>query len=245
MEFIPCAPMFAVLSRRQKPVIQYKTKRWNGTVLEFSYKSASPKDSNMVYYQCIACKKLSNLGRVGGEKSGVAHNKLVNGVIITDPDNTNTPHGCGAGSNTTMAAESEYGQDVVDNIKVKLNTGYGFASKHRALTQNRAYHIIKDNTLDNIHESLRVTKDNGPFLQTYDLSLGREMLIFAISDLDMSLEAEFVLCDGNHKYNPPEFHKPGQLYTLHTIIKGECHPFLFAMKKKVDQDVYRHLFNSL
>uniref|UniRef100_A0A914VPT9 Uncharacterized protein n=1 Tax=Plectus sambesii TaxID=2011161 RepID=A0A914VPT9_9BILA len=70
-------------------------------------------------------------------------------------------------------------------------------------------------------------------------------VFFAISNLDMLLEAEFVLCDENHKCNPPEFHKPGQLYTLHTMVKGECHPFLFAMMKKVDQDAYHHLFNSL
>uniref|UniRef100_A0A914ULM2 MULE transposase domain-containing protein n=1 Tax=Plectus sambesii TaxID=2011161 RepID=A0A914ULM2_9BILA len=71
------------------------------------------------------------------------------------------------------------------------------------------------------------------------------LIFFAVSDLEMLLEAEFVLCDGNHKYNPPEFHKPGQLYTLHTIVKGECHPFLFAMMKKVDQDAYRSLFDCL
>uniref|UniRef100_A0A914UQ12 MULE transposase domain-containing protein n=1 Tax=Plectus sambesii TaxID=2011161 RepID=A0A914UQ12_9BILA len=283
MEFVPCAPIYVVSIHRQHPVIQYKSKRWDDTVLEFRYKSAGPKNSNILFYQCIACKNVANQSRLGGEKSGVAHIKLVNGVIVTDPDNPNTPHNCGAGNNTTTTAEvlakrymleertkiresrkrppaafdeaidgveehykAEYGQAVVDDIKVKLNSGYGFSSKRRALTENRSFHIVKNNTLDNIHESLRVTKDNEPFLQTYDLSLGRKMLIFfAISDLDMLLEAEFVLCDGNQKYNPPEFHKPRQLYTLHTIIKGECHPFLFAMMKKVDQDAYRHLFNSL
>uniref|UniRef100_A0A914VEW9 MULE transposase domain-containing protein n=1 Tax=Plectus sambesii TaxID=2011161 RepID=A0A914VEW9_9BILA len=268
MDFVPCAPVYAVSSHRQRPIIQYKSKRWDGTVLEFRYKSAGPKDSNILYYQCITCKILADMGRVAGEKSGVAHIKLVNGVIVTDPNNTNTPHNCGAGSNTTTAAEvlakryiyeertkiresrkrpraafddaiggvedqfkNEYEQDVVDDIKVKLNTGYGFASKRRALTENRAYHIIKDNTLANIHESLRVTKDL--------------LVFFAISDLELLLEVEYVLCDGNHKYNPPEFHKPGQLYTLHTIVKGECHPFLLDLMKKANQDAYRSLFDCL
>uniref|UniRef100_A0A914WXP0 MULE transposase domain-containing protein n=1 Tax=Plectus sambesii TaxID=2011161 RepID=A0A914WXP0_9BILA len=283
MEFVPCAPVYVVSNHRQHPVIQYKSKRWDDTVLEFRYKSAGPKNSNILFYQCIACKNVANQSRLGGEKSGVAHIKLVNGVIVTNPDNPNTPHNCGAGNNTTTTAEvlakrymleertkiresrkrpraafdeaidgveehykAEYGQAVVDDIKVKLNSGYGFSSKRRALTENRSFHIVKNNTLDNIHESLRVTKDGEEFLQKYDLSPGREMLIFfAISDFDMLLEAEFVLCDGNHKYNPPEFHKPGQLCTLHTIVKGECHPFLFAMMKKVDQDAYRKLFDSL
>uniref|UniRef100_A0A914WL60 MULE transposase domain-containing protein n=1 Tax=Plectus sambesii TaxID=2011161 RepID=A0A914WL60_9BILA len=191
-EFVPCAPVYVVSNHHQHPVIQCKSKRWDDTVLEFHYKSAGPKNLNILFYQCIACKNVANQSRLGGEKSGVAHIKLVNGVIVTDPDNPNTPHNCGAGNNTTATAEGE------------------------------------------------------EFLQTYDLSLGREILVFfAISDLDMLLEAEFVLCDGNHKYNPPEFHKPGQLYTLHTIVKGECHPFLFAMMKKVDQEAYRKLFNSL
>uniref|UniRef100_A0A914VQ15 MULE transposase domain-containing protein n=1 Tax=Plectus sambesii TaxID=2011161 RepID=A0A914VQ15_9BILA len=283
MDFVPCAPVYAVSSRRQRPIVQYKSKRWDGTVLEFSYKSAGPKDSGVLYYQCVACKKLSNLGRVAGEKSGVAHIKLLNGVIMTDPDYTNTPHNCGAGSNTTTAAEvlakrfmyeertkiresrkrpraafddameavedhfkAEYGQEVVDDIKTKLNTGYGFASKRRALTENRSFHVIKDNSLENVHPSLRVTKDGETFLQKYDLSVEREMLIFfAISDLELLLSAKFVLCDGNHKYNPPEFHKPGQLYTLHTIVKGECHPFLFALMKKADHEAYTTMFDCL
>uniref|UniRef100_A0A914XNV4 Uncharacterized protein n=1 Tax=Plectus sambesii TaxID=2011161 RepID=A0A914XNV4_9BILA len=192
MESIPCASVFAVSSHYQWPVIQYKSKHWDSTVLEFSYKSAGPKDSNMVYYQCIACKNLSNLGCVGGEKSGVAHIKLVNGVIVTNPDKTNMPQSCGTGSNTSTAAEEE------------------------------------------------------TFLQKYDLTPNCVMVVFfAISDLELLLEAEFVLCDGNHKYNPPEFHKPGQLCILHTIIKGKCHPFLFALMKKTNQDAYRSLFNCL
>uniref|UniRef100_A0A914XJ59 MULE transposase domain-containing protein n=1 Tax=Plectus sambesii TaxID=2011161 RepID=A0A914XJ59_9BILA len=272
MDFVPCAPVYAVSSHRQWPIIQYQSKRWDGAVLEFRYKSAGPKDSNILYYQCIACKKLADMSRVGGEKCGVAHIKLVNGVIVTDPDNTNTPHNCGAGTNSTKASEvlakrymykewtkvwesqkrpraafedaidgveerfkSEYGQEVVNNIKTKLHTGYGFASKRRALTENWSFHVVKDNTLENIHSSLRITKDGEEFLQKYDLTPDREMLIFfAVSDLELLLEAEFVLCDGNHKYNPPDFHKPGQLYTLHTIVKGECHPFIKAINAKRD-----------
>uniref|UniRef100_A0A914UZN3 MULE transposase domain-containing protein n=1 Tax=Plectus sambesii TaxID=2011161 RepID=A0A914UZN3_9BILA len=283
MEFVPCAPIYVVSNHRQHPVIQYKSKRWDDTVLEFRYKSAGPKNSTILHYQRIACKIVANLCRIGGEKSGVAHMKLINGVIVTDPDNTNTPHNCGAGSNTTTAAEvlakrymfeertkiqesrkrpraafedaidgfedhlkAEYGQNVVNDIKTKLHTGYGFASKRRALTENRSFHIVKNNTLDNIHESLRVTKDGEEFLQKYDLTPDREMLIFfAVSDLELLLEAEFVLCDGNHKYNPPEFHKSRQLYTLHTIIKGEYYPFLSALMKKADHDAYCHLFDSL
>jgi hypothetical protein len=71
------------------------------------------------------------------------------------------------------------------------------------------------------------------------------LVFFAETDLDSLLTAEFVLCDGNHKYNPPEFHKPGELYTLHTIIKGECHPFLFALTKKLDTEAYRIIFHTL
>uniref|UniRef100_A0A914UTX5 Uncharacterized protein n=1 Tax=Plectus sambesii TaxID=2011161 RepID=A0A914UTX5_9BILA len=56
---------------------------------------------------------------------------------------------------------------------------------------------------------------------------------------------EYILCDGNHKYNPLEFHKPGQLYTLHMIIKGEYHPFLYALMKKADHKAYCSLLGCL
>uniref|UniRef100_A0A914WGR5 MULE transposase domain-containing protein n=1 Tax=Plectus sambesii TaxID=2011161 RepID=A0A914WGR5_9BILA len=241
MEFVPCAPVYVVSNHRQHPVIQYKSKRWDDTVLEFRYKSAGPKNSNILFYQCIACKNVANQSRLGGEKSGVAHIKLVNGVIVTDPDNPNTPHNCGAGNNTTTTAEV-------------LAKRYMLEERTKIRESRKRPRAAFDEAIDGVEEQYKAEYGQAvvddikgeEFLQTYDLSLGREMLVFfAISDLDMLLEAEFVLCDGNHKYNPPEFHKPGQLYTFHTIVKGECHPFLFAMMKKVDQDAYRHLFDSL
>jgi hypothetical protein len=53
------------------------------------------------------------------------------------------------------------------------------------------------------------------------------------------------MCDGNHKYNPPEFHKPGQMYSVHALIKGESHPIVYAMMKRVDRASYVELFQCI
>uniref|UniRef100_A0A914UPG3 Uncharacterized protein n=1 Tax=Plectus sambesii TaxID=2011161 RepID=A0A914UPG3_9BILA len=85
-------------------------------------------------------QELANLGFVGGEKSGGAQIKLISGVIVTDPDNTTrlttaqpAQHRYGRRAfddeidGMEVKFKSEYGQEVVDNIKTKLKTGYGFA----------------------------------------------------------------------------------------------------------------------
>src|SRR4051812_29932862 len=64
----------------------------------------------------------------------------------------------------------EYGAEVSNPIKAKLNTHYGFNSRRRALSQNRSKFIIKDYSLDKIHPDLRITVDKEVFLHNYHLT---------------------------------------------------------------------------
>lgn len=47
----------------------------------------------------------------------------------------------------------------------------------------------------------------------------------------------------NLKYNPKEFHSPGQLYTLHSIVKGEAQPVIHALMQSCDTRAYEALLS--
>ena len=90
-EFSPCVPTFVVSHNRKKPAIQYVSKRCKGTVFEFCWKSTSAKDPTSMYYQCISCMQLAKTFRSHGDKCSVSNIKIVNGILLTDPDSHNTP----------------------------------------------------------------------------------------------------------------------------------------------------------
>ncbi|KAG0440721.1 hypothetical protein HPB47_016202 [Ixodes persulcatus] len=274
-------PSFVTSHKRSsRPVIQYRSKRWESAVLEFSYKSAHPKDPSTVYYRCIACYRLSQ--QVGPtERCPVAHLTLRNGVLATDPDRPSTSHSCnppGDSNASTVLSKrfmyevrtnvrssrkrpreafdeavssiperfADYDDTVRGGIQAQLNSGYGFSTKRRCLSRNRHHAALKGNTLDAILPELRVTTDSQVFLQLEDKTQGRRTLVFyAEKDLDALVGAEQVLGDGNYKYNPPEFHCPGQLYTLHTFIKGEAHLVLYPLMLACDVQAYEVEFRCL
>jgi len=69
--FTPCVSVFNISHVRKHPVIQYKSKRWPETVLEFCFKEKSPRNQNIILLSCL---KLSREARVGGVKLQVTHN---------------------------------------------------------------------------------------------------------------------------------------------------------------------------
>ncbi|KAH9382580.1 hypothetical protein HPB48_010346 [Haemaphysalis longicornis] len=120
---------------------------------------------------------------------------------------------------------SEKSSEVHEAIRKEMVTGYGFAAKRRALSKNRQFCVLKGNSMDAILPELQITHDMSPFLRFQHNTEGRRMLIFATDkDLDALENAEYVFGDGNFKYNPDEFHNPGQLYTLHAVVNGEAQP---------------------
>lgn len=132
--------------------------------------------------------------------------------------------------------------EIRDAIKSELSSGYGFASKRRALSRNRHFNVIKGNSLDAIHPDLQKTKDGQRFLQFEDKTDGRRMLVFfSEKDLHALKDAQYVLGDGNFKYNPMEFHNPGRLYTLHSIVKGEAQPVIYALMQSCGHPRLRSL----
>ncbi|XP_064472579.1 uncharacterized protein LOC135387145 [Ornithodoros turicata] len=133
-----------------------------------------------------------------------------------------------------------------NDIKRQMSTSYGFASKRRALSRNRHANIPKGNSIDAILPELRITKDGQQFLQLEDKTEGRRLLVFyAEKDLDAFANTEYILGDGNFKYNPSEFHSPGQLYTIHAIVKGEAHPIVYALMQATDVRAYQAVFHTL
>ncbi|KAG0412770.1 hypothetical protein HPB47_010089 [Ixodes persulcatus] len=140
----------------------------------------------------------------------------------------------------------DYDDDVEDGIKQKLTSGYGFHSKRRALSYNRHIRAFKNVTLDNIPNELRVAVDNEAFLRHENTTPGEEMLIFfADNDLECLAAAETIICDGNFVFTPPEVCNPGQLYTVHAIVRGESHPIAYALIKRRDTAAYEELFTAL
>ncbi|CAN7976060.1 unnamed protein product, partial [Ixodes persulcatus] len=140
----------------------------------------------------------------------------------------------------------EYEGDVQRGIQANLNSGYGFASKRRALSRNRHHNSLKGNTIDAILPELRITKDSRPFLQLECKTEGRRLLLFyAEKNLEALVNVDYILGDGNFKNNPTEFHNPGQLYTLHAVVKGEGHPVVYALMQSLDVQAYEVLFGAL
>lgn len=141
---------------------------------------------------------------------------------------------------------ANYSIDVQDDVRSELVAGYGFASKRRAFSRNRQYSVLKGNTIDDILPELQVTKDLCLFLQLEEKTEGRRMLVFfAEKDLDALYNVECVLGDGNFKYNPKEFHNPGQLYTLHAVVNGEAQPVVYALMQASDVRAYETLLTCV
>lgn len=141
---------------------------------------------------------------------------------------------------------SEHTSEVQEAVRGEMVTGYGFASKRRALSRNRQFSVLKGNTVDTILPELQITKGLRPFLQLQDNTDGRRMLIFfADKDLDALQNAQYVLGDGNFKYNSKEFHNPGQLYTLHAVVNGEAQPIVYALMQALDVRAYEVLLTCL
>lgn len=270
------------VQRSGKPVLQYDSRRWPGSVLEFSYKSSNPRDPTVQYYRCTFCFELSTKLRKEGERSPVAHLTLRNGILATDPDNPSTAHSCDPTStqqsaaevlsrrymcevrteirrtnkrprdayNTALSAVDNHfdgrDEDVRSDIKSKLVSGYGYASKRRALSYNRNIHTTRNVAIGGIPTELQKSFSDQDFLRHEDLTPGREMLIFFTDDdLRVMLAADCILGDGNFAYSPPEFSNPGQLYTLHVIINGESHPVVYCLMKRRDQEAYKVLFQTI
>lgn len=71
------------------------------------------------------------------------------------------------------------------------------------------------------------------------------LIFFADKDLDALQNAQYVLGDGNFKYNSKEFHNPGQLYTLHAVVNGEAQPIVYALMQALDVRAYEVLLTCL
>ncbi|CAN7947164.1 unnamed protein product, partial [Ixodes pacificus] len=65
------------------------------------------------------------------------------------------------------------------------------------------------------------------------------------NELECLAVAETIMCDGNFVFTPPEFCNPGQLYTVHAIVRGESHPIAYALMKRRDTAAYEELFTAL
>ncbi|XP_064473971.1 uncharacterized protein LOC135388374 [Ornithodoros turicata] len=269
--------------RSRHPVLQYRSRRWQGAVLEFSFKYVNPRDPSVVYYRCISCYDLSTKAKAAGDTSPVpvAHVTLKNSILQVDPDYPSTAHSCDPTAvtssepkvlskrymtekrteirhgrkrpreayNDALAGVDEHFSDCTPDcreaIKEELCLRYGFASKRRALSYNRHLYAVRNVSIDDL-QGLEKTLDGEDFLRHRDSTQGSEVLVFfGHSDLEALLSAEYVFGDGNFKYTPPEFMNPGQLYSLHVSIKGECHPVVFALTRRRDTGTYMKIFEVI
>ncbi|KAG0413969.1 hypothetical protein HPB47_008872 [Ixodes persulcatus] len=133
----------------------------------------------------------------------------------------------------------DHSSEIRDAIKSELSTHYGYASKRRALSRNRHFNVIRGNSLDTIFPELQTTKDGHRIHPFEDKTEAQIMLVFfAEKDMDALCDVQYVLGDGNYKYNPMEFHNPGQLYTLHAVVKGEARLVVYALMQSCDTRAY-------
>ncbi|KAM7284556.1 hypothetical protein ISCGN_001650 [Ixodes scapularis] len=140
----------------------------------------------------------------------------------------------------------DYEGGVQRGIQANLNSGYGFASKKRALSRNRHHNSLKGNTIDAILPELCITKDPKQFLQLECKTEGRRLLLFyADKDLEAVVNLGYILGDRNLKYNLTEFHNPGQPYALHVVVKGGAHPVVYALTQSLVVQAYEVLFGAL
>jgi hypothetical protein len=60
--------------------------------------------------------------------------------------------------------KAEFGDTIVNEVKVNMSGKYGFHSQRRALSRNRAHNIIKDNSLEELNCALQVTRDVSSYI---------------------------------------------------------------------------------
>lgn len=67
--------------------------RWENVVLEFSFKGNHLTNTEVRFYRCVSCYKLSKK-TTSGERYPVAHLTVRNVIMVTNPDHPSTPHCC-------------------------------------------------------------------------------------------------------------------------------------------------------
>ncbi|KAG0431102.1 hypothetical protein HPB47_022090 [Ixodes persulcatus] len=161
--------------------------------------------------------------------------------MITDPDDPTTPHSCRPGNALLvgkMLAKRymlEVGTQIRENRKRPRQAFDDAVCSVDERFEDHSSEIRDAINLDAILPELQTTKDGHRFLQFEDKTEARRMLVFfAEKDMDALCDAQYVLGDGNYKYNPMEFHNPGQLYTLHAVVKGEAQPVVYALMQSCD-----------
>jgi hypothetical protein len=185
METFP-RPIYVPSKQGKHPVIQVRSTRFPGSVLEFSFKAAKGES---MYYRCIGCLKKNN--------GTVASVTIKDGKFLTDPERSKVPHSCDPESTGAVLASrymieiradvqtsrkrpreafneavsnaskrfKDEEESTVSELKFELASGGGFASKRRCLSRNRNKFVPKNVTIRHIPPNLSITKDGEKFLQ--------------------------------------------------------------------------------
>lgn len=223
-------PVFALSNCRfGKPILRYKSIRWEGSVLKFFHKDKNWKDPSVEYHRCIACFDASLRKRLEVERCPVASRTVCcklsritqrhptraihcdwDGVTLhlrnkdQQRKTRKMPH---QAFNEVVAGLAErfdgYDNGIQEWIKHKLTSGYEFQFKRRALSYNRHLSSFKNILLDNRLNELRVTVHNEAFLRHENTTPDKEMLKFlAEKNLKCLAAAETIMCDRNFAFTP-------------------------------------------
>jgi dCMP deaminase len=115
--FVPCNAQYAPsVYKKDRKVLQYRSKRWPGCILEFQ-KSGTYKST--VYWKCIQCSKKS-------DKAGhIPSVTVTNDVLTSDPDYCgNAPHHCDplVTNTETIVLAKRYRYEMIEKAKGKRTT---------------------------------------------------------------------------------------------------------------------------
>ncbi|KAG0428879.1 hypothetical protein HPB47_024151 [Ixodes persulcatus] len=155
--------------------------------------------------------------------------------MMTDPDYPATPHSCHPEIDAPVAKALANRFMMEVRTEIRQNRKRPRESFDNAVLSVEERFSEQSSEVQEAVRELQITKDLRPFLQLQDNTDSRRMLIlFADKDLDALQNAQYVLGDGNFKYNSKEFHNPGQLYTLHAVVNGESQPIVYMLMQALD-----------
>uniref|UniRef100_A0A914XGD7 MULE transposase domain-containing protein n=1 Tax=Plectus sambesii TaxID=2011161 RepID=A0A914XGD7_9BILA len=229
----------------------------------FYYQGCGRKDTSILYYSCLQCKKVD--GKVkGGKTVHIKGTSVLNGNPRTGHKTDCKPERAAAvhaesfkrkASKEVRAGISTVGNARLNNLaemtaacaaigvdRAESQKNWLMKSVNARLNYNKTSRIAPAATPGNLPEELKVTFTGEPFLR-FESDDGLIKVFVSDVGLDLLRRAPMWKADGTFKSAPREYM---QVYTLHARHpRGETVVALHAIMKRKTQKAYRQLFSWL
>uniref|UniRef100_A0A914VWA3 MULE transposase domain-containing protein n=1 Tax=Plectus sambesii TaxID=2011161 RepID=A0A914VWA3_9BILA len=229
----------------------------------FYYQGCGRKDTSLLYYSCLQCKKVDDKVK-GGKTVHIKGTSVPNGNPRTGHKTDCKPERAAAVhaesfkrkvSKEVRAGISKVGNARLNNLaemtaacaaigvdRAESQRNWLMKSVNARLNYNKTSRIAPATTPGDLQEELKVTVTGEPFLR-FESDDGLIKVFASDTGLDLLHRAPMWKADGTFKSAPRDYM---QVYTLHALYPhGETVVALHAIMKRKTQKAYRQLFSWL